>query len=124
MHSYSWWFFPHPFAKICVPSKWVNIFPNFRGENKKSLKPPTCSFNDETFQKILFKTFIHKFIERFFSEPTKTSMHPFYQKSIPPTSPPPQRKIVTQQIVTLSTPWYHQQQTPLATCIILQDHNV
>ena len=108
MHSYSWWFFPHPFAKICVPSKWVNIFPNFRGENKKSLKPPTCSFNDETFQKILFKTFIHKFIERFFfwtnknlyasflpkiyspnkSTPAKKNCHPTNRNSIHPLVPP------------------------------------
>ena len=36
-----WWLSSQPILwKICEPSNWVNMFPNFRGEHKKSLKPP------------------------------------------------------------------------------------
>ena len=40
----SWWLVPQPLWKICEPSKWVKIFPKFRGENSKHLWVATTQF--------------------------------------------------------------------------------
>ena len=39
----SWWFFANPFWKICDRQHGF-LFPNFRGDNKKYLKPPASIF--------------------------------------------------------------------------------